>query len=114
MKTNEEDMLGTRAYLAPEQARDARRVDIRADIYSLGCTLYHMLSGQPPFPDENFVRQVLRHANESPRPLREIVPQVPPVLDQIVLKMLAKEPGERYATPALAAQALQPLLGASR
>jgi serine/threonine protein kinase len=108
--TNEEDLLGTPDYLAPEQARDARRADIRSDVYSLGCTLYHALAGRPPFPDDNPIRQVLRHANEQPRPLPEIRVEVPPTLDCIVATMLAKDPAQRYQTPALAAKALQAFL----
>ena len=53
--------------MAPEQARDAHKADIRADIYSLGCVLFHLLAGQAPFPDSNLVRQIIRHANEKPR-----------------------------------------------
>jgi serine/threonine protein kinase len=108
--TNEESMLGSPDYLAPEQARDARRVDIRADIYSLGCTLYHMLAGRPPFQDNNLVRQILRHANEEARALPELNPAIGPKLSQVVATMLAKGPGDRYQTPAAAAAALQGML----
>lgn len=110
--TNEDDILGTPDYLAPEQARDARRADLRSDIYSLGCTLYNALAGQPPFADANTVRQLLRHANEQPRPLPEINPEVPSTLDCIVATMLAKEPAQRYQSPALAGRALQAFLAA--
>src|SRR5262245_37727241 len=64
--TNDDALLGTPDYLAPEQARDPRRVDIRADIYSLGCVLYQALSGQSPFADANLVRQIMRHATQQP------------------------------------------------
>jgi serine/threonine protein kinase len=110
--TSEEDTLGSPDYLAPEQARDARRVDIRADIYSLGCALYQMLAGRPPFQDDNLVRQIMRHANEKAKPLQEVNQAVPPELSRIVARMLAKEPGERYATPAEAGVALQGILAA--
>ena len=103
-------MLGTPDYLAPEQARDASRVDIRADIYSLGCTLYHLLAGKAPFADDNLVRQMLRHATEPPRPLQELNPEVPPALNQIVATMLAKDPAQRHATPGRAAEALKAFL----
>lgn len=108
--TSEENILGSPDYLAPEQARDARRVDIRADIYSLGCTLYHMVAERPPFPDDNPVRQIMRHANEDAKPLRELNPAIPATLSQVVGKMLAKDPADRYPTPAGAATALQSLL----
>jgi serine/threonine protein kinase len=109
--TNEESILGSPDYLAPEQARDARRVDIRADIYSLGCTLYHMLAGRPPFQDDNFIRQIMRHANEEPQALHELNRAIPPQLSQIVATMLAKRREDRYPTPAATAAALQGMLG---
>jgi eukaryotic-like serine/threonine-protein kinase len=108
--TSEGVLLGTPDYMAPEQARDARSVDIRSDIYSLGCVLYHALAGQPPFPDTNIINQMIRHATEAPRPLKELNPAVPDGLQQIVNWMLAKDPKERYATPERAAQALQVFL----
>ncbi len=112
--TAEGVLLGTPDYLAPEQARDPRKSDIRADIYSAGCVLYHMLSGQTPFPDRNLLSQIVRHATEAPRPLHEFNPAIPEGLEQIVGWMLAKDPEKRYPTPARAAQALEVylLLGA--
>lgn len=105
--TQEGVLLGTPDYLAPEQARDARSVDVRADIYSLGCVLYHALAGQPPFPDTNMLSQVIRHATEPARPLRELNPEVPDGLQQVINFLMAKEPGQRYPTPERAAKALQ-------
>jgi serine/threonine protein kinase len=103
-------ILGTPDYMAPEQARDAHSADIRADIYSLGCTLYHAIAGQPPFRDSNLVRQMVRHATEKPKPLKEFNPEVPDGLQQIVDWLLAKDPAQRYPTPGRAAQALQVFL----
>jgi serine/threonine protein kinase len=108
--TSEGTLLGTPNYMAPEQARDARNADIRADIYSLGCVLYHALTGQPPFPDTNVINQMIRHATEAPRPVAELNPAVPEGLQQILNSMLAKDPSTRYATPGRAAQALQVFL----
>jgi serine/threonine protein kinase len=108
--TTEGTLLGTPAYLAPEQARDAHQADIRADIYSLGCVLYHTLAGQPPFPETNLVRQMLRHATEMPRPIAELVPGVPDGLQQALNLMLAKDPAQRFPTPERALQALQVLM----
>lgn len=108
--TGEGMLLGTPDYLAPEQARDARSIDIRADIYSLGCVLYHCLTGQPPFPDTNLLSQMVRHATETPKPLREFNPAIPEGLQQIMSWMIAKKPDERYPTPERAAQALQMFL----
>jgi serine/threonine protein kinase len=110
--TGEGVLLGTPDYMAPEQARDARGIDIRADIYSLGCVLYHLLAGHPPFPDTNLLSQMIRHASEAPRPLKEFNPAVPDGLQQILDWMLAKDPAQRYPTPERAAQALQVFLAA--
>src|SRR5262249_28170967 len=108
--TTEGVLLGTPDYMAPEQARDARSADIRADIYSLGCVLYHALAGQPPFPDTNVINQMIRHATEPPRPVAELNPAVPEGLQQILNSMLAKDPSPPHPTPDRAAQALQVFL----
>lgn len=108
--TGEGVLLGTPDYLAPEQARNARGVDIRADVYSLGCVLYHCMSGQVPFPDTNIINQIIRHSQEVARPLREFNPEVSDALQQVINIMMAKDANQRYATPIQAAQALQPLL----
>jgi serine/threonine protein kinase len=110
--TNKGDVLGTPVYMAPEQARDAHSADVRADIYSLGCTLYHALAGQPPFTDTNLARLLIRHATEQPRPVRALNPQVPEGLEQVLSKTLAKDPSQRYATPEKTAAALRPFLSA--
>jgi serine/threonine protein kinase len=110
--TTEGVLLGTPDYMAPEQARDPRAADIRADIYSLGCVLYELLAGQPPFPDTNIISQMIRHATEAPRLLKELNPAVPDGLQQIVNWMLAKDPAQRYPTPERAVQALQVFLAA--
>ncbi len=111
--TTEGVLLGTPDYMAPEQARDPRVADIRSDIYSLGCVLYHMLVGQPPFPDTNIISQMIRHASEPAPPLKDFNPAVPDGLQQIVDWMMAKDPQARYPTPARAAQALQVFLTAA-
>jgi serine/threonine protein kinase len=106
-------VLGTPDYLAPEQARDPRRADIRADLYSLGCVLYQTLASVTPFADESLVRQILRHATQEPRPLRKLNPQVPEPLARVVATLLAKDPDRRYPTPARAADALRACLAGS-
>jgi serine/threonine protein kinase len=108
--TAEGVLLGTPDYLSPEQARDPRNIDIRTDIYALGCVLYHALTGQPPFPDANILSQIVRHATEPARPLKNFNAQIPDGLQQIVNWMMAKNPEERYPTPERAAQALQVFL----
>jgi len=75
--TGEGVLLGTPIISHPEQARDPRAIDIRADIYSLGCVLYHFLTGQTPFPDKNILNQMIRHATETPKPIAQIVSSVP-------------------------------------
>jgi tRNA A-37 threonylcarbamoyl transferase component Bud32 len=99
-------VMGTPAYLAPEQARDARRVDIRGDIYSLGCTLYQLLSGQVPFRGESLAEVVLGHQLMEPPPLDDVRPDVPPEMQAVLRKMMAKRPEDRYQTPAEVAEAL--------
>jgi serine/threonine protein kinase len=110
--TGEGVLLGTPDYMAPEQARDPRATDIRADIYSLGCVLYHLLTGQPPFPDTNIISQMIRHASETARPLAQFNPAIPDGLQAIVNWMIAKTPEGRYPTPARAASALEVFLAA--
>ena len=101
-------VIGSCDYMAPEQAGDAHRADIRADIYSLGCTLYHLLSGRPPFPGGTSWDKLARHAGEEPEPLNRLRPDLPPGLSAVVRKMTAKAAADRYQTPAEAAAALAP------
>lgn len=100
--------LGTPHYMAPEQIRDASRADIRADIYSLGCTLYHLLSGHPPFEGKSVYELLEKHIRDEAPPIEELRPDVPSVVGQIVRKMMAKDPNERFQTPAEVAKALNP------
>ncbi len=100
-------VLGTPAYLAPEQAFNPRRVDIRADLYALGCTLYFLLAGRPPFPGGDVIAVALYHA-ETPPPLAELARRVPAGVLNVLERLLAKDPARRYQTPAEVAQALAP------
>ena len=106
--THEGAIMGTPAYLAPEQARDARTADIRADLYSLGCTLYYLLSGRVPFPGASLAEIILKHQSEQPEPLSQSRPEVPEGVQAIVTKLLAKRPEDRYPTPGELAEALAP------
>ena len=101
-------LMGTPHYLAPEQALDAAKADIRADIYSLGCTLYCLLTGAPPFDGETEMKVLLAHQNKTPRPLCEVCPDVPQELSDLVDRMLAKNPSDRPQTPKEVAEALLP------
>lgn len=103
-------LLGTPDFIAPEQARDARKVDIRADIYSLGCTLYYLLTGRPPFAGGTDVQKLLRHVNEKPYPIEELRPGIPTALSQILNKMLEKKPEDRFQIPAVLANALEAII----
>lgn len=108
--TTEGALLGTPDYLSPEQARDARSSDIRGDIYSLGCVLYHLLAGRPPFADKNVMALMVQHATAPVPPLRELVPDVPPALAAAVEKLLAKKAEDRPQTPAEAVELIAPFL----
>jgi serine/threonine protein kinase len=105
--TTEGSILGTPAYMAPEQARNARSADIRSDIYGVGCLLYEALAGKPPFDDPNYMNQILRHATEAPRPLPQINKEMPEALWQVLEIMLSKDPAQRFSTPRQASKALR-------
>jgi serine/threonine-protein kinase len=101
-------VIGTPDYMAPEQGVDSGDVDIRADIYSLGCTLYYLLTGRPPFPDGSMQDKLLRHRQAEPAPVERCRPDLPDGLKAVVCRMLAKQPCDRYQTPAEVAVALHP------
>jgi serine/threonine protein kinase len=106
--TREGQMVGTPDYIAPEQIRDAKSADIRADIYSLGCALYYLLSGSPPFRGAHLWDIYQAHFSMDAGPLNLVRPEVPVELAAVVAKMMAKEPGRRFQTPGEVARALTP------
>ncbi len=104
--TREGAVMGTLDYISPEQAMDSHDVDIRADLYSLGCTLYFLLTGKVPFPGGEALQKLLKHRLDKPIPVEQLRPDVPPGVAAVVRKLMAKRPEDRYQTPAEAAAAL--------
>ena len=90
--------LGTFDYISPEQARDPRSADVRSDIYSLGCTLYYILAGRPPFPDGTALQKLLRHNADEPPDVRTFRPELSQRVTALLAKMLAKRPSQRHQT----------------
>jgi eukaryotic-like serine/threonine-protein kinase len=95
---NDENVLGTADYLAPEQALNSHTADHRSDIYSLGCTLYFLLTGRPPFPEGTISERLLKHQVEEPDSLLKLRPDLPMSLIEICSKMMSKRPELRYET----------------
>lgn len=91
--------LGTFDYISPEQAREPRNADVRSDIYSLGCTLYFMLTGRPPFPEGTVLQKLLSHSSDAPPDPRLFRPDIPDDICRVLMKMLAKLPTQRFQTP---------------
>ena len=106
--TRDGTVVGTPDYMAPEQAKNSKTVDHRADLYALGCTLYYLLKGQPPFPDGSPIDKLLRHQLDPPPDLRRSRPDVPAGLVEVIDKLLRKNADDRYQTAAEVAVALAP------
>jgi eukaryotic-like serine/threonine-protein kinase len=100
------NVLGSADYLAPEQAMDSDGVDSRADIYSLGCSLYFLLTGHPPFPNGTLPQRLMMHQNQPPTSIFKDRPDAPQALIDICFKMMAKNPDQRYQSMAEVLQAL--------
>ncbi len=104
-------IIGTADYLAPEQAIDCSDVDVRADLYALGCSMYYLLTGKPPFGRELPTHtKLLMHQSKDPTPLRELRPDADPQLAEVIKKLLMKKPEERFQEPKELLEALQPWL----
>jgi serine/threonine protein kinase len=101
-------MMGTPDYLAPEQAQDSHSVDIRADIYALACTLYHVLAGRPPFAGGSVMEKIIKHRSVEAEALETICGGLPDGLTAVIRKGMAKSPADRYQTPSELASALAP------
>jgi serine/threonine-protein kinase len=93
--------LGTFDYISPEQARDPRAADVRSDLYSLGCTLFYMLAGRPPFAEGTMVQKLLQHQQDPPPDITALRPDVPVRLAAILARLMAKNPHDRYQRPAV-------------
>ncbi len=103
--THEGTTLGTPLYMSPEQV-EGRELDSRSDLYSLGATLYHLIAGRPPFESGTPLSVAVAHVRETPRPLRQLRPEFPEVLTDLIDRLLAKNPDERLADPAALLEAL--------
>ncbi|TWT76547.1 Serine/threonine-protein kinase PrkC [Planctomycetes bacterium CA13] len=104
---NNENVLGTADYLAPEQALNSHTVDHRADIYGLGCTFYFLLTGRPPFNDGTLAQRIAKHQKEMPTPIRKVRPDCPGELEGICIKMIQKDPAYRYQNASDVAEVLE-------
>ena len=97
-RTNTGTVMGTPSYMSPEQCRGAGKVDLRADLYSLGCIFFELVCGQPPFIRDGSGAVMGAHMYEQPPPPRTLAPSLSPALDAFILRLLAKNPDERFAT----------------
>jgi tRNA A-37 threonylcarbamoyl transferase component Bud32 len=111
VKTNTSAVMGTPAYMSPEQCRGAGQVDPRSDVYALGCVVFALISGAPPFDAEGAGEIIAMHLREPAPALSSRAPGVPPELDLVIARCLAKDPGQRYASATELAAALGALLG---
>ncbi len=106
-------ILGTADYIAPEQVGEARNADHRADMYSLGCTLYFLLSGQPPFPHLSTLEKLLAHQQQEPERLERLRRDLPAGLAEVVARMMARDPTQRYQSMTEVIAVLRPFTNAT-
>jgi eukaryotic-like serine/threonine-protein kinase len=101
-------VMGSPDYLSPEQGRSLDEVDIRSDLYSLGCTLYFLLTGEVPFPGGSSLEKLVKHGTAEPEPVEQLRPVVRPGVAAVVRTLMAKQPESRFQTPAELADAIEP------
>src|SRR5262249_42311809 len=106
--SSEERLIGTPDYMAPEQAADCHEADARADVYSLGCTLYHLLTGRPPFAAGSLAEKLAGHLYQEPPALASLRGDLPPGLSEVLSRMIAKQPAARIPSAAEVVAALAP------
>jgi WD40 repeat protein/serine/threonine protein kinase len=111
--TNQGMLMGTPDFIAPEQARNSHNIDARADLYSLGCTLYFLLTGQAPFAADTATEKLYKHWFEEAQPLEQLRPEIPPAVALIVRRLMAKRPDDRFPSAATLVEALTPPIGAN-
>jgi serine/threonine protein kinase len=107
--THDGMFLGTVDFVAPEQAQNPKKADIRSDLYSLGCTLYYLLTGRVPFPGSTLLEKLDKHRWETPTPIDQLRHDLPPGTGVVLKRLLAKRPEDRFQTPAELAQVLETL-----
>ncbi|MCX7700349.1 MAG: serine/threonine protein kinase [Gemmataceae bacterium] len=107
--TREGAVMGTPDFIAPEQALDASSVDIRADLYSLGGTMYYLLMGRVPFPGGTVMEKLMKHQRMDPDPIEQARPDVPARLVQVIRKLMSKSPSDRFQTPLELIESLEKL-----
>src|SRR5262249_53503440 len=107
--TRDGSVIGTPDYIAPEQLEDPHGADIRADLYSLGCTFYFLLTGQVPFPGGTLIQKLDRQRKEGPLSVDQLRAEVPAAVAAVVRRLMAKKPADRYRTPGELAGVLEHL-----
>ena len=108
--TADDVILGTPKYMAPEQAQDPSRASVQTDLYALGCTLFYLLAGRPPFQEKTVIGMLMAQANQEPPAVRKLCADVPPALESLLRRLLAKDCGKRPQQASEVVAALEPFV----